>query len=73
MVKTIKRDDIPEVPGVVRMFLYSRLLLKPCPISPADTIDYTEISQFNMNGYFPERLMNMIIAAETQREFASMY
>jgi hypothetical protein len=73
MAKTIQRDDFPEVAGVVRMFIFSRLLIKPCPDSPNDTVDYTEFTQFNMNGYFPDRLMNLIVAAETRREFSSMY
>lgn len=60
-VKTVERADTPEVKGIVRMFLYTRGLMKPNPEDPS-AIDYTELSFFNMKGYFPARLMNMVIA-----------
>ena len=72
-IKTVERDDCPPVPGVVRMFLFTRGLVSINKESPEDTIDYTEISYFNLNGYFPARLMNMVIAGETQKEFQNMY
>lgn len=72
-IKTVERDDTPPVPGVVRMFLFTRGLVSVNKESPEDTIDYTEVSYFNLNGYFPARLMNMVIAGETQKEFQSMY
>jgi hypothetical protein len=72
-IKTVVRDDEPEVPGVVRMFIFSRGLISTNKESPDDTIDYTELSYFNMNGYFPARLMNMVIASETKKEFGNMY
>ena len=65
VVKTVERDDVPEVPGVVRMFMNSRGLISINKESPDDTIDYTELSYFNLKGYFPARLMNMVIASET--------
>ena len=72
-LKTIVRDDVPEVKGVVRMFLYSRGLVSINKESPEDTVDYTEVSYFNLNGYFPARLMNMVIASETKKEFSAMH
>lgn len=72
-LKTVERADVPEVPGCVRMFLYTRGIAKPNAESPEDIIDYTEFSYFNMKGYFPARLMNMVIASETQKEFGNMY
>ena len=73
ILKTIERDDLPEVPGIVRVFMFTRGLVSVNKESPHDTIDYTEISYFNMNGMFPTRLMNMIIASETKAGFAYMY
>ena len=34
---------------------------------------YTEISNFDMKGYMPAKLMNMILAAEVEKEFITMY
>jgi hypothetical protein len=73
MIKTIERENLPEVPNVVRMFAFGRGIVTANKESPEDTIDYTEISFINMKGYFPARLMNMVIASETQKEFGSMY
>jgi hypothetical protein len=73
MLKTVERDDAPLVKGVVRCFCFTQGLCTVNKESPDDTIDYTELSYFNMNGYFPARLMNMIIASETKREFGRMY
>lgn len=72
-LKTVERDDVPEVPGVVRMFMFTRGMVSINKESPDDTVDYTEITYFNLNGYFPARLMNMIIAGETKKEFDNMY
>ena len=72
-LKTVVREDVPEVKGCVRMFLYTRGLVEVNKESPEDTIDYTEVSYFNLNGYFPARLMNMVIASETKKEFSNMY
>jgi hypothetical protein len=71
-MKTLVRDDVPEVPGCVRMFHFTRGLVTINKEHP-DTIDYTEIMYMNLNGYFPARLMNMVIASETQKEFGTMY
>lgn len=54
------------------MFLFTRGLIKENKDHP-DTIDYTELSYFNLNGYFPARMMNMVIASETKKEFGNMY
>ena len=34
---------------------------------------YCELDSFDMKGNFPARLMNMMIAAETKKEFGTMY
>jgi len=73
MSKSVERDDVPEVPNVVRMFLFIRSYIRPNKDSPADTIDYTEITHFNMKGYFPARLMNMVIASEAQKEITNTH
>jgi hypothetical protein len=72
MLKSISRDDIPERPGTVRMFMFVRCILSVSKEKP-DTVDADECSTYNMNGYFPARLMNMVTASETQRECGAMY
>ena len=72
-LKTVVREDCPEIKGVVRMFIFTRGIVSVNKESPHDTIDYTELTHFNMNGYFPARLMNMVIAAETKKEYGNMY
>lgn len=71
--ETVVRDDCPEVDGVVRMFMYTRGFIRPNKESPADIFDYTEFTVFNMGGYMPARLLNMVVASETQKEFGNMY
>lgn len=70
--KSIERDDVPELPGVVRCFLFVRAFIRDSK-EVENALDFTEITCFNMKGYFPGRLLNMIIASETQREFGNMY
>ena len=64
-VKSIERPDTPLVKSVIRMYFQSNVMVRPNPESPGDTIDYTEITNFEMGGSVPARLMNMILTAET--------
>jgi hypothetical protein len=66
--ETIERPDVPEVKGVVRMFVYTRGYVRPNKELP-DTIDYTEMTVMNMGGYMPARLLNMVLASEREKEF----
>ena len=71
VMKTIERDDTPEVPGIIRTFMFTRGLFH---VNEAEgALDYTEVSFFNMNGMFPTRLMNMMVASETKASFEHMY
>jgi hypothetical protein len=65
VAETIERDDCPIIPGVVRMFVYTRGYVRPNKEDPENVLDYTELSVFNMGGYMPARLLNMVVASET--------
>ena len=72
LLETIERDDVPEVPGAVRMFTFIRGYVRDSKEIPG-AIDYTEITLFNMRGYFPSRLLNMVISSELNRDMGNMY
>jgi hypothetical protein len=38
-----------------------------------DLYHYTEFDIFDMKGYIPARLLNMILASETEKEFKKFY
>lgn len=59
--KTCERDDVPLEPKVIRMFLHTRAAV----VQEDGYITYTEISQADMKGSVPAKLMNMVIASAT--------
>ena len=69
VAETVDHPDKPVQPGVVRMFIHTRGYVRPSKTIEG-ALDYTELSVFNMGGYMPARLLNMVIASETQKEFA---
>jgi hypothetical protein len=73
VMKSVEREDCPEVAGAVRMFMFSRGLISINNESPSDTIDYTEITYMNLNGHFPTGLMNMIMASSMTADYGEMY
>lgn len=66
---TVDHDKKPAVKNVVRM--YQRIYFTAKDVD--GDMHYTEISNFDMKGYMPARLMNMLISSETEKEFATMY
>ena len=62
--ETIEHPDKPVQSGVVRMFVHARGFVRPSK-TVEGALDYTEFSVFNMGGYMPARLLNMVLAAET--------
>jgi hypothetical protein len=54
--------DVPEVPGVLRMDMFITCKLRQDPEKPDDLL-LTEYSNFDMKGYFPSRIMNMVIGS----------
>lgn len=72
-VTSIERDDCPLVKKVVRMFVSSNVMIQNNKDSPTDTIDYCEMTSFDLKGYFPASLMNATMASEGLKEFKTMY
>ena len=72
MMTTIERDDCPLVKGVVRMFQQINGYARYDKEDPT-LVHYTEISHFDMKGYMPARLFNMIIASLAAKEFQKLY
>ena len=62
--ETVEHPDKPVQPGIVRLFLYTRGFVRPSKHEEGSH-DYTELSVFNMGGYMPARLLNMVVASET--------
>ena len=55
-VKSIVRDDVPEVEGVTRMIVHNRGLVTPSPKSPQDILVYNCLSLSSLGGStFPEK------------------
>lgn len=69
--ETVDHPAKPVQPGIVRMFVYTRGFVRPSKSAPG-AFDYTELSVFNMGGYMPARLLNMVVASESSREFTNM-
>ena len=71
-VMSVTHPLCPEVPKVVRMFCTSNGMVSLNEDS-SDTVDYVECTNVDFKGYMPARLMNMVIAAETLKEFQGMH
>ena len=54
--------DVPDYPGVLRMDAFVTAKLRQDPENPEDLL-VTEYSNFDLKGYFPSRIMNMVIAS----------
>lgn len=61
VTKSIERDDIPHIADAVRMEFYKATLLW----SENGDLHMTEFTNMNLKGYFPIRLMNMVMASQT--------
>ena len=62
--ETVEHPSKPVQKGVVRLFLYTRGWIRPSKTEEG-SFDYTELSVFNMGGYMPARLLNMVVDSET--------
>ena len=69
---TVDRNDVPLVPGVIRMEQSISAWARPHPTDPSITL-YTELDLLDMKGNVPASLMNMFISSEVGKEFESMY
>ena len=67
---SIEHPDYPTIKNVVRM--YSLTYFKVSEESDG-ILNYTEISNFDLKGYLPASLMNMIMSSEVEKEFRALY
>jgi hypothetical protein len=70
--QTIEWPSKPPMKGVIRMFQQVTSVVKPDPNDPTQTL-YTEIDSFDMKGSIPAKLMNLVLASETAKEFKKLY
>ena len=69
---SVERDDVPERAGVVRIFAKIDAFIRRHPSLPNTSI-YTCFSLYDMKGYMPAMLLNMVIASEAKKEIEVMY
>jgi len=70
VIQSIKRDDImPEREGIIRMEFFKASM---CEQKGKD-IHITEFSNMDMKGYFPVRLMNMMMGSMVSKMMPKMY
>lgn len=70
---SVDREDTPPIKGVVRMYMAINCIVRANKESPNDTVDYCEMSIYDMKGYVPARLLNMVMASESLKEFKNMH
>jgi len=56
--KTVERDDVPVKAGCVRMEIFKATHVEQV----GEDIELTEFSNFDLKGYFPSSLFNMVMA-----------
>jgi hypothetical protein len=54
--------NVPEVPGVLRMEMFKTMKIRQDP-EKLDDLLITDFSNFDMKGYFPARIMNMVLGS----------
>lgn len=63
VISSIEHPDYPERKGIIRMEMFKASLVKQVD----KDISITEFSNFNMKGYFPMRLLNMVMASAVSK------
>jgi len=58
--KAIERDDIPVAKGCIRMEQYKASMVWN---DEAGDLHLTEFSSFDLKGYFPKALLNMVMSS----------
>lgn len=71
VLRSIERDDLPIVKkkGVIRMDFYKASLIEQI----GEDIKITEYQTMDLKGYFPARLMNMMIGSQLAKGLGPMY
>ena len=73
--QTFDHKDFPEKEGVVRMYQYINGLCwqSSDPTTGEPIINYTEISQIDMKGYFPSTILNLVLGTLMHSEHRKMF
>lgn len=58
VIESTDYEGVPEIPGVVRIQMFKAVKIEQV----GDDIVLTDFSNMDMKGYFPMRLMNMMVA-----------
>jgi hypothetical protein len=58
-VRSIERDDFPRTKNAIRMDYFKASVYE----EKDNALYLTEYSNFNMGGYFPTKLLNMLMAS----------
>ena len=69
--ETIDHPDYPPKKGIIRMFAFLGGYMRPSPTTPGNYL-YTEISNFDMKGSIPVKLLNMSLASEAAKEMRNV-
>ena len=69
LIKSIEHPDYPEKKGVIRMDVFKSSKITQV----GNDIHLMEFSNFDMKGYFPTRLINMMMAASVQKGMSRFY
>lgn len=59
LIQSVLDDEFPITEGIVRAQFFKCQLLKPCEDNPKD-LNVTDISNMDLKGHFPPRMLNMI-------------
>mmetsp|Transcript_2637 Transcript_2637/g.4098 ORF Transcript_2637/g.4098 Transcript_2637/m.4098 type:complete len:185 (+) Transcript_2637:588-1142(+) len=62
--KSVERDDVPVAKGCIRMEQYKATMLWN---DDAGDMHMTEFSSFDLKGYFPKALLNMVMSSMAQQ------
>jgi hypothetical protein len=68
VISSIEHPDFPERKGIIRMEMFKASLVQ----QQGPDIKITEFSNFNMKGYFPMRLLNMVMASAVEKGLGGM-
>jgi hypothetical protein len=69
ITQTCQHKDYPERPGVIRMEMFKATMAE----QKGNDLHVLEFSNFDMKGYFPVRLMNMMLGSMVSKGMNEFY
>jgi hypothetical protein len=70
-IKSTGGDEVPEQAGVVRIEMFKTQQYRQDPENPEDLL-ITDFTTMDMKGYFPMRIMNMMLGTMMPKSVAKM-